>query len=119
MSSSFNKKLKVSGVAKGQYRQLCPFSTEKSEREHVSINYKIRRAVSLGKVVHSYNNGCKIIRYHNLNFLSDNKEIMTIWRDDTTERYDVDKQVKELYDEIFREKNYTQEDLRRVLGDIK
>lgn len=91
------KKLKISGVARGQYKQLCPFSWEKCKGSEPLLSYKIRRAVNLGLKTHTYFNGCRIIRYYYLNFLVSDKEIMTIWKDTTREQYHISENKKRLY----------------------
>lgn len=89
--------MKISGVAKGQYKQLCPHSWAKCNGDEKTLLYKIQRAVDLGKTVHTYKNGCKIKRYYYLNILTDGKEVMTIWKDKTTERFMVSEKRKKRY----------------------
>ncbi|MGG1659510.1 hypothetical protein [Brevibacillus sp. NRS-1366] len=89
--------MKISGVAKGQYKQLCPSSWGKCNGDEKELHFKIQRAVALGKTVYTYKNGCKIKRYYHLNILTDGKEVMTIWRDKTTEPFLVSYKRKEKY----------------------
>lgn len=96
--------MKISGVAKGQYKQLCPLSWAKCNGDENTLLYKIQRAADLGKTVYTYKNGCKIKRYYYLNILVDDKEIMTIWKDKSTKPYFVSDKRKNKH----REKHHKQ-----------
>lgn len=91
------EKLKVSGVAKGQYKQLCPLSWSKCNKNEKTLVYKIRRAVDLGRETHTYSNGCKIVRYYYHNFLVSDSEIMTMWKDESRQPHNVSEQQKQLH----------------------
>lgn len=94
-------KLTISGVTKGQYKQLCPLSWKKCNNDHTLLNFKIRRAVKLGKHVHTYSNGCKIIRYHSHNFLISDGEVMTMWTDISREPHTVSEASKQMYQKPY------------------
>lgn len=104
-------KLKINGVARGQYKQLCPRSWSKCNGDESELSYKIRRAVKLGTETYLYRNGCRIIRYHNLNFLIGDNEVMTIWRDYSTPPYDVSEELKVSYQDLKNAKH----DIEKVL----
>lgn len=108
--------LKVSGVAKGQYKQLCPLSWDKCKGNEYMMLYKIRRAVDLGKQTHKYQNGCRIVRFHHLNFLVDQNEIMTIWKDDSRPRVAVNETLKALHKEIVLNQVVPREKLLEIVA---
>lgn len=89
--------MEINGFTKGQYKQLCPISWRKCNGDEKSLEYKIKRAVDLGKVTYTYKNGCKLIRYYYFNFLVDDKEIMTMWQDKSQEPYLVTEKQKMEY----------------------
>lgn len=107
LEPSINRnKLKISGVAKGQYKQLCPYSWHKCNGDHKLLEYKIKRAADLGKVTHTYSNGSRIVRYYNLNLLVSGNEVMTIWYDKSYPRVGIDESLKEAHmNVVFRGKN--------------
>lgn len=70
--------LKVSSIVLNRYKKFCPTSTDKSNNKS-EIEMKIRRAVDLGKTIYKYGNGSRIVRYYHLHFLTDDKEVMTMW----------------------------------------
>lgn len=89
--------LKINGVVRGQYKQMCSKSWYKCNGDEKELDFKIRRAVDLGKHTYTYKNGCKIIRYHFLNFLIDDNEIMTMWKDSSRPPYHVSEDLKKEY----------------------
>lgn len=89
----------VSGVARGQWKQLCKGYYNCDDTE--LITNKIIRAYYLGQIVHFYNNGNYITRYHDLNILLSESEIQTIWRDITRPSVFVDEEVKRKYDQVM------------------
>lgn len=93
--------MNISGVVKGQYKQECPNSWEKCNGNESLLEYKIKRAVELGKVAHTYKNGAKIVRYHSKNFLIDDSEIMTMWTDKNTKPVAVSEEMKDFHKYIF------------------
>lgn len=108
-------KIKISGVAKGQYKKLCPYSAINSEQKGVPISYKIKRAVQLGKVTHIYKNNSVIIRYYFLNFLVSEKEVMTIWMDRMTLPYIISNNKKNTHKELFL-KGWSYQDIKETIG---
>lgn len=98
------KKLRISGVTKGQYKQICKYSWHKCNGNEGELSYKIRRAVNLGKQTHVYRNGCQIVRYYYLNFLISEDEIMTMWSDHSCPPYEVSERTKHLYDSLRKNK---------------
>jgi hypothetical protein len=108
--------LKVNGVAKGQYKQLCQLSWGKCKGNENLLVYKIRRAVDLGTKTHSYNNGCTIVRYYSLNFLVGSNEIMTIWRDDSRHTVQVKADVKAIHKEIILNQIVPKEKLMEIVA---
>lgn len=92
--------MRISPVTRRQYRHFCKTSTNKSNRDFNIIDYKIRRAVDLGKTTFTYRNGSRIVRYFHLDFLvsANNKEVMTMWEDYGRKPHLVDELVKIEYD---------------------
>lgn len=89
----------ISGVAIGQWKSCCK-KYNKSKETKV-IKQKIERAVHLGQVTHIYRDSSYIVRYYDLNFLvSNQEEVMTIWRDTTTPIVKVSERLKVIYDKI-------------------
>lgn len=106
--------LKVNGVARGQYKQLCPMSWGKCNGNEGLLAYKIRRAVDLGKETYTYSNGCKIIRYGALNFLVSRHEIMTVWVDNSRPVVVVADEEKALHKEIVFDRKFSPEKMMRI-----
>lgn len=110
--------MKISEVTKEQYKQLCPISWSKCNRDEKMLEYKIQRAADLGKVTHTYNNGCKVIRYHYFNLLADGNEIMTMWQDRSSKPYDVNEKRKLNYKPKVKKEQATKQFgfLQRLFG---
>lgn len=108
----FNKK--VSPIARERYKQLCPHSWHKiessfdwSSHERL-VDEKIKRAVDLGSIIYTYDSGCYISRYYDLNFLvNDSYEVLTIWKDSTRDFVHISESEKEIYDFLFTNSNYS------------
>ena len=89
----------VSGVARGQWKQLCKGYNDCYDTELMTS--KITRAYCLGQIVHIYDNGNYITRYYDLNMLVSENEIQTIWREITSPSVFVDENVKRKYDQVM------------------
>lgn len=89
----------VSDIAIGQWKQLCKEYNHCDDTE--LMTNKIIRAYFLGQIVHFYDNGNYISRYHDLNILVSESEIQTIWRDMTRPSVFVDEDVKRKYNLIM------------------
>jgi hypothetical protein len=86
--------MKVSGVAIGQWNQIC----KKKEGIRRTI-YKIFRAIVMGKVSHVYKTGDYIVRYYDMNVLvSRTGLVLTVWRDTETEIHNIPQSIREKYD---------------------
>ncbi|QSF43368.1 hypothetical protein [Paenibacillus tianjinensis] len=67
--------MKISQYVRDKYMELCPVSTNKCDT-YEGIDYKIKRAVDLGKVVYTY--PCRVIQYYNLRFTVEIGEVNTV-----------------------------------------
>lgn len=99
----------ISPIVKNQYKQLCPNSWNKCNGDEEQLQYKIKRASELGKVVHNYENGSIVIRYYFLNFLVDKKNniVMTMWKDKEVPKFDIEEDVKGAHKLVSQHKRLT------------
>lgn len=67
--------MKISQYVRDKYMEICPVSTMKCDT-YEEIDYKIKRAVDLGKVVYTY--PCRVIQYYNLRFTVEIGEVNTV-----------------------------------------
>ncbi|MCR8641409.1 hypothetical protein NV379_01955 [Paenibacillus sp. N1-5-1-14] len=73
--------MKVSTKVIEKYFELCPSSTLKSD-SFAEIEFKILRAVELGKVIEYIDGGNgMVVRYHHLNFILDRNLIVDMKKD--------------------------------------
>lgn len=87
--------MKISGVAIGQF-----LGNVKKKEGKRRTEYKIHRAIVLGKLTHVYNSGDYIVRYYDLNLLISKQGIvLTIWRDATRKEHYINPKIKDSYDE--------------------
>ena len=89
----------VSGVARGQWKQLCKGYYNCDDIQLVED--KIIRAYYLGKIAYIYDNKNYIVRYYDINLLISENEIQTLWRDITSPSVFVDENVKRKYDQVM------------------
>lgn len=73
----FTKRISI--IARMQWKTLCPLSDAKSINNR-EIDYKILRAIALGKVTHKYGGGIRISRYWCLDVMHDGKKVLAIWK---------------------------------------
>ncbi|WEG18660.1 hypothetical protein PQ478_09275 [Alkalihalophilus pseudofirmus] len=90
--------MKINSIVRDAYKKMCKASCAKVKDNQTKIDYKIQRCVDLGKTIHTYDNGHKIVRYHKMNFLVGDYEIMMAWFDFTAPEYKVSEQDKKEYD---------------------
>lgn len=94
------KKLEVSKIARGQYKQLCQMSWNKCDNNEGLLVHKIRRAVNLGNKTYEYSNGDKVIRYYYHNFLVNEDEILKMWFDRSRNPFNVSEGIKRKYSKL-------------------
>lgn len=91
--------MKINSLIKKQWGQLC----KNKFHSDLYFEYKIKRAIELGQVTYIYENGCRIVRYYDLNFLIDPKldEVLTLWRDVSTQPVDISYGLKKAHYQHF------------------
>jgi hypothetical protein len=89
--------MKISQYVRDKYMELCPVSTMKCDT-YEEIDYKIKRAVDLGKVVYTY--PCRVIQYFNLRFTVEigDKENTVIDMEKNDDYYQVDEYRKVVHE---------------------
>ena len=92
--------MKISRYVRDKYMEICPVSTHKCNT-YEEIEYKIKRAVDLGKVIYTY--PCRVVQYHNLSFTVEigDKENIVIDMEKNDQYYSVDE-----YRKVAHERKY-------------
>lgn len=100
--------MKISGVAIGQWNGNC-----RKQEGNSRTQYKILRAIVMGKVTHIYSNGGYIVRYYDINVLvSSEGLVLTLWKDSNTPQHTIDPKIRHEYDRVTSVK----ENIRRANG---
>jgi hypothetical protein len=72
--------LEISSKVRNLYLALCPLSSAKCDT-FSEIDYKIKRAVELGKSVEKRSNGNYVVGYFHLRFLINGKgKVIDMWK---------------------------------------
>lgn len=67
--------MKIKQSVRELYQELCPYSAHKCDT-YEEMDYKIIRAVELGKVINTY--PYRVLQYHNLRFTVDGDTVVDI-----------------------------------------
>lgn len=89
--------MKINKLVRDKYMELCPVSTYKCDTFQ-QIEYKIKRAVFLGKIVKTY--PCKEVQYFNLRFVINKHTYEVIDIVKNNEYFEVPEYRKTVYDRI-------------------
>lgn len=90
--------MKITNEVRELYMKICHKSTKKCDT-YSEIDYKIKRAISLGKLIHMSENKL-IYGYYNLRFVMDGKKVSHMFADMDGHCYDVSEKLKNRYDKI-------------------
>ncbi|WP_211747913.1 hypothetical protein [Paenibacillus sp. Marseille-Q4541] len=91
--------MKISKSVIEEYKVMCPASAQKSGTDEI-IEYKIRRAVDLGKVVDIRGEEFHIQYFYNI-FVRKNNSVVKMYKSNSNDRYiNVSERVKQKYDLI-------------------
>lgn len=90
--------MKITNEVRELYMSICHKSTKKCET-YSEIDFKIKRAIVLGKPIHSKDNK-KVYGYYNLRFVMDGIKVTHMYVDMDGRCYDVPEKLKDRYDKI-------------------
>lgn len=117
--------MKISQNVRYKYMEICPNSTMKCDT-YEEIDYKIKRAVDLGRVVYTY--PCRVIQYYNLRLTVEigDKENTVIDMEKNDDFYRVDEDRKfaheckhynmAICDFDYQDNKASKEEIMNILG---
>jgi hypothetical protein len=92
--------MKISKEVIEKYQELCPLSSMKCE-SRFDIEYKIMRAIHLGKQTEILDHGdTLVIRYHFNNFYIHKNKVVDMKKDFSKNEFFVSRTEKDKYDKI-------------------
>ncbi|GMX64568.1 hypothetical protein Elgi_38370 [Paenibacillus elgii] len=89
--------MKISKSVVDRFQDNCPLSSYKCD-SFSEIEYKIKRAVSLGKVLVLHNDGSRTLGYYHLRFVVRNNKVMDMFKTEDDKIINVSEKEKYEYD---------------------
>ncbi|GAA4879226.1 hypothetical protein GCM10023310_69200 [Paenibacillus vulneris] len=91
--------MKVKRQVIEQYLELCPLSSFKCST-HEEIEYKVKRCVSLGKIVEMNNDGSLVYGYYHLRFIVKDECVIEMFKVNKKYTIHIKEYLKAKYDQV-------------------